>query len=438
MTYLQKRPMIEKAAIAAILRLIRRRRQVPSGPERDRGPDAGANPRPATLRQARFSDFAAVAELKRRCGLSADSLDNWERLWRHNPAIAKTPFVRPIGWVLDVQGKIVGYLGNISLLYRYGDRTLTAVTGSGFVVEPAYRALSVRLAAAFYRQDQVDLYLTTSAVNTVGSIAHSFKCKPLPQADYETVLFWVLRPRHFAKTLMTKLRLGPISSYIGRVAASMAVVTDVALRRRTIRPRPTNYTVSEIDLDRLGDDFQTLWLQKLNEEPRLLADRSPDALRWHFQIPGDVGSAHVLGCYNNGELLGYTVLRSDSNQHGLRTSTVADLIAREDQPEVFEALLVASYNHARRLRSDILEVLGFPQNIREVCSRWKPYRRQYPACPFYYKAIDPMMAQILSNGLAWYACPFDGDTNLIRPSYARSASPRDTLGRETERSNKHL
>ena len=37
----------------------------------------------------------------------------------------------------------------------------------------------------------------------------------------------------------------------------------------------------------MGDEFQALWIEKLKERPRLLADRSLATLRWHLEIPGD-------------------------------------------------------------------------------------------------------------------------------------------------------
>jgi hypothetical protein len=63
---------------------------------------------------------------------------------------------RPIGWVLEADGAVVGYLGKISLQCRYGDKTPTAVTAHGFVVDGPFRALAVRLAAAFFRQKSVE------------------------------------------------------------------------------------------------------------------------------------------------------------------------------------------------------------------------------------------------------------------------------------------
>ena len=108
------------------------------------------------------------------------------------------------------------------------------------------------------------------------------------------------------------------------------------------------------------------------------------------------------------------MVRSDpTDTPGLRRSIIADMIARKDNPEVLAALCVAAYDQAKQAGSHILEVLGFPQTVRSVCSRWNPYLRKYPACPFYYKAVDPLLHKQLADASAWYASPFDGDTTLM-------------------------
>jgi hypothetical protein len=359
-----------------------------------------------------------VAELKQRWGIDADSLENWERLWLRNPALALGEAERPIGWVLEAGGSIVGYLGSIPLLYRYGDRTLTAVTSHGLVVEPSYRAVAVSLVAAFYCQRSVDLYLVTTATPEVGRIARAFKSDALPQEDYDTVLFWVLQSNPFARTVMEKLRLNSVLANMGRMSTSVAIGIDTLLHRRWPRQHSTQLAVSEISVSEIGDDFQSLWSEKLTERPRLIADRSPASLRWHFEISGDRGSARVFCCRKDGELLGYTVIRDDPQPGSLRKSIVADMLAKQDDPEVLRALLIAAYDHAKRGGSYILEVLGFPPSLRRVFLQGNPYHRKYPACPFYYKAADPILHKTLSDGMAWYASPFDGDTTLIRPSFS--------------------
>ena len=193
--------LIQEKITDAILTLIRSRRTASSTSESDSPAPSGAIA-PAKVREARFSDFRAVAELKQRWGIDADSWENWERLWRHNPALAQGTEERPIGWVLEAGGSIVGFLGSIPLLYRFGDRTLTAVSSHGLVVEPGYRAAALSLVANFYCQRSVDLYLVTSAIPEVGRIARAFKSDALPQEDYGTVLFWVLQSYPFAQVVI--------------------------------------------------------------------------------------------------------------------------------------------------------------------------------------------------------------------------------------------
>jgi len=77
------------------------------------------------------------------------------------------------------------------------------------------------------------------------------------------------------------------------------------------------------------------------------------------------------------------------------------------------ALWDAAYDQAKGAGSHVFEVLGFPENVRSLCSQWHPYERKYPACPFYYKASDAVLHKLLSDGLLWYASPFDGDTTLF-------------------------
>ena len=97
---------------------------------------------------------------------------------------------------------------------------------------------------------------------------------------------------------------------------------------------------------------------------------------------------------------------------------VADMLVRDDDPAVMESLLYSAYEKGRQAGSDVFELLGFPANVRQVCSAWHPYQRQYPACPFYYRAADPALQKTLTDSVLWYATPFDGDTTLTRPAYS--------------------
>jgi hypothetical protein len=249
---------IEKRLTAAILNRIRSRRS--ETPELFTNPQAGCEvpSTPAKIREALFSDFEAVWTLKRRWGLIPDSFKNWERLWLENPALLHCPQPLPIGWVLESDGRVVGYLGNIASLYHFNRKKLVAVTGHGLVVEPAHRTISFTLNAAFYRQPFVDLYLSTTAIEIVGKIARAFKANPLPQADYE-VLFWVLRSQPFALGVVNKLQLRRSLANLAGAVASLAIGTDKVFRRRWPRRRESSLSTTQIGVEEISDDFQALW-----------------------------------------------------------------------------------------------------------------------------------------------------------------------------------
>jgi len=411
--------LLENRIAARILGAIRAHK--PTGVPNDAPSRSDSERSVAKLREARFSDYQAVADLKRRWGLGADSIENWERLWRRNPASAESPGERPIGWVLEANGEVVGYIGNVALQCRYGGRTLTAVTPHGLVVEPAYRGVGVSLNAAFFRQKGADLYLCTSAIPAVGQISVVLKADPVPQPDYGTVFFWVLQPKPFAKAVLRKLGIKSSLANAASVAASIAIWVDTGLRRRRPGKSKGDASVTEIGVNELGNEFHELWIEKTKERARLLGDRSPETMRWHFDIPGSRDATCVLCCRKNEKLTGYAVVRDDEpDESGLRKSIIADLLVLNDDSAVVRAILAAAHRHAKRAGSHILEVMGFPENIRRVFGEARPYQRKYPACPYYYKAADPALHKTLAKAEAWYACPFDGDATLIRPSYSSS------------------
>src|SRR6266404_3327837 len=120
---------IDKIIVEAVLAIIRNRRA--TAQERTHpGPSdlLKKGERTVKQREAQFSDFEIVAELKTRMGLFPDTIENWHRLWRQNPALRSCSHTLPIGWVLESEGRIVGYLGNILSLYRYAEKELIATT----------------------------------------------------------------------------------------------------------------------------------------------------------------------------------------------------------------------------------------------------------------------------------------------------------------------
>jgi hypothetical protein len=396
-------------AADSLLRLARSRHRPAAG---QIGPEDV--PIPAKQREVRFSDFENVARLHERGGLPKDNHENWCRLWHQNPAMAVAKSQLGMGWVLETAQGIVGYQGSIPLLYRFGGRTLVAAVGTGLVIEPAYRARCIGLMASFYQQRGVDLCLMTFASPSVVELSKALHAKAFPQRDFDKRLLWVLDVHQFTKALAAKLGLGRGMVAVGTFLGSPVLRADT-LRRGPRAHFTSKFEITKIEVDDIGDEFQGLWQRKLSETPRLMADRSPASLKWHFTIPGSSATAAVLCCHRFERLVGYAIVQHTIDREtSMRRSMLADILAEQDDSSVTEALLEAAYSNATISGDHCFEVVALPRNIRQILMRWNPYVTTYPTDPLIYKTADVALDRTLADENAWYAGPLDGDTTLIR------------------------
>ena len=139
------------------------------------------DPASLSVREAQFADFESIHSMNRRLGQGADSEENWNRLWRDNPALQETHRKARIGWVLADAGKITGFLGSIPLAYRFQGQVLSAAATCRFAVEPSYRGYTHMLVNSFFRQKDVDLFLNTTATVGAGKMMAALRALPVPQ-----------------------------------------------------------------------------------------------------------------------------------------------------------------------------------------------------------------------------------------------------------------
>ncbi len=411
--------MNENKFVSLLLKLIRGRKYSSTA----KAPAALVTPQDGAtrvrVREMQFTDFDAVADVRKLVGLSADSLVNWDRLWRNSPAVRSAKSPLPMGWVLEDGNRIVGYLGSIPLLYHFGEKPLLAATASGFSVDPAYQLFSKDLAAAFYGQVNVDLLLSTTAdaicptVEYVGTLAKALQVETLPQEDYSTVLFWVLNPRRFVDAVVWKLGATGARRTAAGILGALAVRADTLIRNRGPKRAANKFQITEITVSEIGEDFEALWRRKLAEKPRLLADQTVETLRWHFTLEGSRKDTNVFRCESQGRLIGYAIFRRETDPPGLYRCNLGDMLVDGDDPEIATSLVARGYELAKEYGCHTFEVLGFPKFVRQILLRWKPYSRKYPACPFFFEARDRALHETLKKGESWYACPFDGDTTLM-------------------------
>lgn len=367
------------------------------------------------IREAQYSDCAAVGSLKQRNGLSVKwSADRWVGLWEENPAMIENKTL-PLGWVLEHENKIVGYLGNIPMYYLFQGRRLLATAVRGFAVDIEYRSHSLRLIAAFFSQKNVDLLLSTSANMLAGSVYQLSKAKKIPYPDYDKALFWIINGQGFIRSYLQYKGYSKALAKIGGFLLSPVIRFEALLNRRKPKRTVSTCDITVLEPKSVSSEFDEFWERMLAERPQcMLAERSAQALRWHFGHCAAIErQAKFICVWRGGKLLGYLVLtHEDSKNTGLKRNRISDLLVEKDDPDLIDALLNASVQQARIENRDILELIGFPEQIRERLKEGNAYTRKLPSWLFWYKAVIPELSDPLKCGDTWYASSYDGDASL--------------------------
>ncbi len=367
------------------------------------------------IREAQFADFEAVGALTQRNGMNIEwHPSRWTFLWRDNPVSQSVPGW-PIGWVLEANGAVAGYLGNVPLRYWYRGQPILAAAARGFAVDPQARSHTLKLVAAFFSQKQPDLLLNTSANPSAAAVFKLCRAQPVPYPDYDQMPFWVTRSSGFMAAFCQRFGLpGWFAQVVDGIAAPLFSVW-LALRGHGPRRQQWDGECTLVAVNDIGPEFDRLWARRQEELPHaVLAERSAAMLRWHFGHEGAAQrQARVLAAHRNGELVGYLVLtREDSPALGLQRYRVADLFVGGDAPEVIDVLLRAAYETARKEGVHTVDCIGFPARVRERFMATAPLVRQLPSWQFWYRAVWPDKLPPLAQADAWYAGSFDGDASL--------------------------
>ena len=82
------------------------------------------------VREATLADRSAVSELLSRIGWPTRSDAGWKWLFQDNPSRRSHAADAPIGWVIESNGELHGYLANIHVDYLMSGEKIRGVTCS--------------------------------------------------------------------------------------------------------------------------------------------------------------------------------------------------------------------------------------------------------------------------------------------------------------------
>ncbi len=361
-----------------------------------------------TTREVCLNDYEGIARLQAKYGLRVGSYEAWSHLWLNNPLYRKYPGAWPLGWVLDhSESGIVGYLGNIPLLYTLAGRHLTVATGRGFVVDAPFRNHSFLLLDRFFRQANVDLHLNTT-VNAQAAKAYAiFRVRPVPTGAWDASAFWITGYRGFMRSLL-------LSKGFSAGNSLGIPLTAIAWLRDSMKgsPLPRNDSLELQPTTSFDDRFDRFW-ERLTASNKLLAFRNRDTLEWHFKYALQQQRLWILTTGSARQIQAYSIfLRDDNPKFGLKRVRLIDFQTSRDDYSELLPMLRWMFDRCRKTGVDMLEIVGASEALQNLIQPFAAYQRKLPSWLYFYRTKDDGLARVLNNPAVWNPSGYDGDSSL--------------------------
>ena len=384
------------------------------------------------LREARLEDYEQIAALESRFGLTAKPYNEWVHLWQGNPVYRELKTDWPIGWVFEDQdGKIVGSVGNIPLLYELDGRRILVASSRSWVADVEYRSVSLLLLDNLIRQRQVDLFLSNTVGDKAVAAITAYGCSPIPVGIWDEVAYWITNYRGFFQSIvaMKNYRLTRPFAFPSWEGSWTRLK---ALRARLSKPLSYPLSAAAFLKDRLAktsvregevevklctdfdDRFDSFWEEvKRNNRHLLLAVRTREVLEWHFKYALLGNRLWIVTAVDGPRLVAYAIFEKSVNpRSGFKQVNLVDYLSLEDGTSMLEPLLAWTLRRCRSEGVHVLEHTGRWMEKGEFIETAAPYRRKLGTWSYFYHTNNPELRVLLNSRQVWTPSLFDGDATL--------------------------
>jgi hypothetical protein len=333
-------------------------------------------------------------------------------MFQENPALGICPNALDIGWVLEVDGAIAGYFGNVLMPYWFRGQTILAACASIWGVLPDQRGHSLALAKRFFSQKGPNLLVNTTANPGASSVFSLMKAvRPTPD-HYDSISYWVTDAASMARSL-ARQRLPRLLQAPGTGLLTLGIETALFALRRRPRRFHSAFEVRAMKVRDVGTEFDFLWQSARERRTELMAVRSAEMLRWHYADPSGVREPALIACYRKGTLVGYAVVRRDDVvRMALPRLRLVDIFLAEDLPRAIDLLIWGVYEEAQRRGVALLELNLLPGIVRQRLTGIPRFVRKQEQGSTYLKAATRELAESLGDPPAWWLTRYDGDASL--------------------------
>lgn len=351
-----------------------------------------------TLRPFTPADVDAVNTLHRDVWWPERSAAGWAWL-DANPA--RTDIDAPSGWVIeDEAGTPAAFVGNMIQRFWQDDRRVHGATGFSIIVPPTLRGASRHLIKVFVNQPDVFATYTFNANSRSAPLYARHGMVAWPRRTHDLKLSWIIDPIDclHGRILREAVKRAPTLSDPYR---------ERFMNRRLGSPRQARLPSQVSVLNDLGDgsDYAAFWAA-LKSEGRLIADRSPEILRWRRSAPDQTTPPVMIAFRRDGVITGSAMaVMAKANPIEPAFLEILDLVALEGERQVIPALMQALMAEGRALGAAKVRLQVVGEELLRRLGPWASGARREGGWGHSHVLFHPDGP----DHHAWSPTPFDAD-----------------------------
>lgn len=398
--------LVQVKSVRELESLVQTHATLAEGAEPGRAAAVVATKSSVEIKEASLDDYEKIAGVTLGSGLGIKVREEWKHVWTGNPVRKKYPDW-PIGWVVRDREKIVGYLGNIPLSYRFKGREILGSGLQGFALEPSHRGLGLLLLNRLLEfAPQVEYFVGSSANANSAPVLDRIGISRVPVGDWQNSSFWITNYDGFVASAISKKGLP--NFMVGAGSAALKAYNKIS---KPVWPSQKHELLRHSTLD---DRFDVFWEDLQCAYPnRFLANRSRESLQWHFKFSLEQKRTWIVTHEVGSRVVAYGIFqRQDYREINLQRVRLIDYQSLPGYEDVLSSILGWALNESRGQGIHMLEAFGFRPEKQQIIDKLAPHRRRLNAWGYFHKIASAELERELQDCNVWDPSQYDGDSSL--------------------------
>ena len=350
------------------------------------------------IRDATVNDYEQINNLNLRHNLNLPDKKEWGKIWLNNPEfIFKND---PIGWVIEDQKKIRGFLGFIKKKYSdHKGAELNSLIISDWVVDKDYRSLSLSLLSNFFNKKNYDLFINSTANLKASKVWEAFGAKKIPLNNIQSSLFIPINCRKVSNKIFRNIFLNFILYNFLKYFLKFRILSI---------KENSKYEIEYVKCyDNEIKNFDKSQKKKEHVQENL-------DYNWYISILEKKNKINFLKIFKENSLIAYCVLLSSKNKNFNKTYLAQIKIKDKylNDNSIYEFIIKKIFIYSKYINTDLIEIKYIDENIFNFLKKIIMINKSKKYCSFYFYSKDKDLILKLSKE-KWLINMFSGDSFLI-------------------------